>query len=224
MIIVGRWNKQIPTSLFFAIFLTQCFWTGDNLVILCPQNPCYITLENSIFRIPFISGGRGQMVYRCNVKGCLVVSKTGATQGQFVGFSWWQGFMEWLFLAAAKQLYEWFSLSVHLSVCLSHLFLLCSHYHIIMEFSGVITNDRSDVYAKCQGQRPKVKVTEVKTQFSCFWTVTRVWIHICQWNDAQSFMWHRRGALMFFKVIHQISRSHITKNCRFWTRLVVLGQ
>ena len=36
---------------------------------------------------------------------------------------------------------------------------LCSHHRIIMKFSGVITNDRSDVHAKGQGQRSKVKVT-----------------------------------------------------------------
>ena len=41
-------------------------------------------------------------------------------------------------------------------------FSLCSHHHIIMKFSGVITIDRSDVHAKGQGQSSKVKVTEVK--------------------------------------------------------------
>ena len=44
-----------------------------------------------------------------------------------------------------------------------------------MKFSGVITNDRSDVYANVQGQRSKVKVTEVKTQISRFGTITPVW-------------------------------------------------
>ena len=71
-----------------------------------------------------------------------------------------------LFLAATKQLYEWFSPSVCLSVCVSVSlsvrpsvctyvtpFWLCSHHRIIMKFSGVITNDRSDVHAKSQGQR-----------------------------------------------------------------------
>ena len=70
-----------------------------------------------------------------------------------------------MFLAATKQLYEWYFLSVCLSVCLSvtH-FRLCSHHGIITKFSGVIANDRSDVHAKGQGQRSKVKVTEVTTQ------------------------------------------------------------
>ena len=62
------------------------------------------------------------------------------------------------FLAATKQLYEWSSPSVCPSVCpfvrLSVTrFWLCSHYLIIIKFSGVITNDRSDVHAKGQGQR-----------------------------------------------------------------------
>ena len=37
--------------------------------------------------------------------------------------------------------------------------------------------------------------------------VTRVWIHIWWWNDAQSLILLRRGALWIFKVIRQISRS-----------------
>ena len=43
-----------------------------------------------------------------------------------------------------------------------------------MKFSGVIAIDKSDVHAKGQGQRSKVKDTEVKTQFSRFQTVTPV--------------------------------------------------
>ena len=35
--------------------------------------------------------------------------------------------------------------------------------------------------------------------------------HIWRWNDAQSLMLLRRGALLFFKVICQISRSHGSK-------------
>ena len=43
------------------------------------------------------------------------------------------------------------------------------------------------------------------------------------WNDSQSLKQHRRGALLFFKVIHQISRSHATKNCQFWPKLSITG-
>ena len=118
--------------------------------------------------------------------------------------------------------------SVRLSVCPSVRpsvtpFWLCSPHRIIMKFSGVITNDKSKVHAKGQGQRSKVKVTEVTTQLNRFQTVTPVWIHIWWWNDAYSLMLLRRGALLFFKVIRQISRSHGSKNCQIWPRLGVSG-
>ena len=99
----------------------------------------------------------------------------------------------------------------------------CSHHRITMKFSGVITMVKSNVHAKGQGQRSKVKVTEVNTQLSRFRTITPVWIHIWQWNHAHSWKQHRRGALLFFKVIRQISRSHGSKNCRIWPRLGVSG-
>ena len=63
------------------------------------------------------------------------------------------------FLAATKQLYEWFSPSVCPSIRLSvKAFSLCSCHRIIMKISEVITIDRIDVHAKGQGQRSKVKV------------------------------------------------------------------
>ena len=91
--------------------------------------------------------------------------------------------------------------SVCLSVCLSVTpFSLCSHHRIIMKFSGVITSNTSDVHAKGQGQRSKVKVTEVTAQLNRFrWAVTPVWIHIWWWNDAYSLMLLRRGALLVFQ-------------------------
>ena len=114
--------------------------------------------------------------------------------------------------------------SVRLSVCLSVTpFWLCSHHRIIMKFSGLITNDQRKVHAKSQGQRSKVKVTEVTTKLNRFRTVTPVWIHIWWWNDAYSLMLLRRGALLFFKVICQISRSHDSKNRGIWPRLGVSG-
>ena len=115
-------------------------------------------------------------------------------------------------------------LSFRLSVCLSVTpFWLCSHHRIIMKFSGLIAKDQGNVHAKGQGQKSKVKVTEVTTQLSRFRTVTSVWIHIWWWNDTYSLMSLRRGALLFFKVIRQISRSHGSKNRWIWPRLGVSG-
>ena len=55
-----------------------------------------------------------------------------------------------LLLAVTKQLSEWFCLSVRPSVTP---FSLYSHHRIIMKFSGVITNAKSDVHAKGQRSR-----------------------------------------------------------------------
>ena len=57
----------------------------------------------------------------------------------------------------------------------------------------------------------------ILTRIERFWIVTPVWIHPWLWNDAQSLIWYRRGALLFFKVIHQISRSRGTKKSPFLT-------
>ena len=117
--------------------------------------------------------------------------------------------------------------SVCLSVCpvcpFVTPFWLCFHHRIIMKFSGVVTNDKSDVHAKGQGQRSKVKVTEVNSQLSCFRTATPVWIQISGWNDAQSLMLLRRCALLFFKVIRKISRAQKAKNRQIWPNLSVSG-
>ena len=142
-----------------------------------------------------------------------------------LNLNWWG---KKLFLAATKQLYEWYFLSVCPSVCLSVClsvtpFWLCSQHHIIMKFSGAITKDQGNVHAKGQGQRSKVKVTKVMTQLNRFRTVTPVWIHIWWWKDTYSLLLLRRGALLFFKVIRQISRSHGAKNRRIWPRLGVSG-
>ena len=75
----------------------------------------------------------------------------------------------------------------------------------------------------CKRSMSKVKVTEVNSQLSRFRTVTPVWIQVSWWNDAQSLMLLRIGALLFFKVIRQISRSHSSKNRWIWPRLGVSG-
>ena len=108
-------------------------------------------------------------------------------------------------------------LSVRLSVCPSvcHTFLTMfpsSYHHEIF---------RS--YYQWQKWRPcKRSRSEVKGQGHRghdpnfrFRTVTPVWIHIWWWNDTYSLMLLRRGALLFFKVIRQISRSHGAKIAEF---------
>ena len=97
----------------------------------------------------------------------------------------------------------------------------CSHHRIIMKFSGVITMVKSDVHAKGQGQRSRSQRSTPNLAVSGL--LTPVWIHIWQWNHAHSWKQHRRGALLFFKIIRQISRSHGSKNRRIWTRLGVSG-
>ena len=82
----------------------------------------------------------------------------------------WHSFL-WHFnvLFSCDQAALWMVFSVRLSVCPSVCpsvtpFWLCYHHRIIMKFSGVITLDQGKVHAKGQGQRSKVKVTEVTTQ------------------------------------------------------------
>ena len=70
-------------------------------------------------------------------------------------------------------------LSVRPSVCLSVRpsvtpFSQCSCHRIIVKFLEVITIDKSGVHEKGQGQRSKVRVTEVKNQLSRFRTLTPV--------------------------------------------------
>ena len=68
-----------------------------------------------------------------------------------------------------------------------------------------------------QGHLSNFKVTRDKklpilTWIEYYRIVTPVWIHWWLWNNAQSLMWPRRGALLFFEVIHLISRSYRMKN------------
>ena len=60
-------------------------------------------------------------------------------------------------------------------------------------------------------------------ELSVLWLQLQVWMNRWLWNDAQSLAWYSRGALLFLKVIHQISRSHGTKSHRFWPELNVSG-
>ena len=70
---------------------------------------------------------------------------------------------------------------------------------------------------KFQGH--KGKKSPISTRIERFRSVNSVWIHQWIWSDTQSLMQYRRGALLFFEVIHQISRSHGLKNRWFGSNL-----
>ena len=127
-----------------------------------------------------------------------------------------------IFLAATKQLYEWFSPSVCPYIRLSHLDyvpLIALSWNFLEWL--LLTKVMSMQKFKVRGQRSRSQ--EVKTQLSCFRTVILVLIHIWRRNDVQGLMWHRRCALLFFKVIRHISRSHRTKHSQFWPSLGISG-
>ena len=111
--------------------------------------------------------------------------------------------------------------SVRLSVCHTFFTMFPSSYHHEI-FRSYYHGQK---WCPCKRSRSKVKVTEVNTQLSRFRTPvwTPVWIHIWQWNHTHSWKQQRRGALLFFKAICQISRSHSSKNRRIWPRLGISG-
>ena len=80
----------------------------------------------------------------------------------------------------------------------------------------IVLQDHPSHFKVTQGKK-----LSILTQIGRFRTVTPVWIHQWLWNDAKSWNRHRRGALLFFEVICQISRSHGTKNCQFPPELSV---
>ena len=106
------------------------------------------------------------------------------------------------FLAATKQLYEWYFLSVRLSVCLSvcHTFLTMFpslYHHEIFRI-----HYQWPKWRPCKRSRSKVKVTEVTTQLNRFRTVTyddeimhMAWWYLgevpyCFWRSSVKFQGH----------------------------------
>ena len=105
--------------------------------------------------------------------------------------------------------------SVCLSVCPSHLFhhvpIIVSSWNFqeLLPWSEVMSMQK----VKVRGQRSRSQRSTPNLAVSGL--LTPVWIHIWQWNHAHSWKQHRRGALLFFKVIRKISRSHGSKNVEF---------
>ena len=122
--------------------------------------------------------GYVNILHTCEAVDCLVAA--------------WSLAKEFKFLATTKQLYEWSCPSFR-------------HTHLS---SGAIDTDRGNVHAKDQGQKSRSQRSkQILPQFEHVRAVTPVWIHIWLPNDAQSLKWHRKCALLFFKVICEISRS-----------------
>ena len=142
-----------------------------------------------------------------------------------VAIAWEQFHKKWTtFLSATKQLYEWFGpsarLSVWPSVCPSYLF----HYvPIIISSWNVMSYCQWQKWCLCKRAGSKVKVTEVKTQFSQFWTVIPAWFHIWWWNYAQSLMLLRKGVLLFSRSSIQFQGHTAKKNHKFWPKLGISG-
>ena len=110
----------------------------------------------------------------------------------------------WHFLTATKQLYEWYVLSVCLSVSLS----LCPSVSVclsvcpshLFDYVPIIVSSRhfQELSPRTRvTSMQKVKVTEVTTELNRFRTVTPVWINTWWWNYTYSLMLLRRGALLF---------------------------
>ena len=105
------------------------------------QGRVLLTLLRHVARI--LANGSAAFFESCDTIGwnsCDVsqnVSNTGHS-GRFCAH------LHVIFLVATKQLYEWSCLSVTP-------IWLCSHHRIITKFSGVFTNDKSDVHAKSRG-------------------------------------------------------------------------
>ena len=68
------------------------------------------------------------------------------------------------------------------------------------------------------------QVTVFFTRIGCFQTVTDCFNSPMVWNDSQSVTYYRRCALLFSKVVHQISRSQRLKNRLFEPNLCEISR
>ena len=122
----------------------------------------------------------------------------------------------WQQVFSCDQAALWMVQSVCLSVCLSvrpsHLFHHVPSIVSSWNFQELLpwTEVMSMQKLKVRGQRSRSQRSTPNLAVSGL--LTSAWIHIWQWNHAHSWKQHRRGALLFFNVISQISRSHSSKN------------
>ena len=115
-------------------------------------------------------------------------------------------------------------LSVFLSVCLSvpvTPFSLCSLHGIIMKFSGVITNDRSDLQKfKVRGQRSRLQRSKFKVAVSG----SLLQFDFTYGDEMMHKAWYRLGAVPYFQGHLSNFKVTLLKNRRFWPKLGVCGQ
>ena len=144
------------------------------------------------------------------------------------------------FLTTTKQLWEHFCPSVRPSASRTFFIMFRSSYH--HEISRNYHHWQNDVHTKALGQRLKVKVTEFNINFAPFLAFPernyRLNLHMAtKWCTklalaqkrcpivfrGHPLKWHKRGALLFFEVILQISRSHGLKIRRYWHKVANSG-
>ena len=107
--------------------------------------------------------------------------------------------LERLHIFSCDQAALWMVQSVCLSVCLSHYFdyvpIIISSWNFqeLLPMREVMSMQK----ITDKGQRSQ------RSKLSRFRTLTHVIIHIWWWNDAQSLVLLKRGALLIFKVIRQ---------------------
>ena len=210
----------------------EWFWVSRRIFVYSHHNTIVFFLRRPFVHGLFVSwGSPGWRLFVMNSRAnthvtidCSTVFGTvvlGADESPWpFGTPSWYAPLSWMILSKHHNTMVFFSkisiwpsvhLSVCLSVCLSHLFDYVAVIVSSWNFQELLpmTKVRSMQKVKVRGQRSRSQVT---TQLNCFRTVTPVWIHKWWWNDTYSLMLLRRCALLFFKVIRQISTSHGSKN------------
>ena len=130
-----------------------------------------------------------------------------------------------VFLAATKQLYEWYCPSVRPSVCQSHPFDNVPAI-VSWNFREPLPLTKMMSMQKVRGQKSRSQRSkQILPQFGRFWAGTPTLIHRWLQNDAQSLKWHlKKSCLIVFQ--GNLSNFNVTrdkKKCQFWPELSVYG-
>ena len=87
--------------------------------------------------------------------------------------------------------------------------------------------DNHDEHVRGQGQKSKVKATEVKANFAPIWFLSgpELQFEFTDGYEMKHIAWSsiEKVSYLFFKVICHISRSQGTRNHRIWPKLGVPG-